>query len=75
MLSILSHSVDSILTRPQVALSVRATNVYEEQSLGVYLDNEEGDEEEPNKPSNVHAWGTYLAWHARRQLSFGAPIV
>ncbi|CAE6533332.1 unnamed protein product [Rhizoctonia solani] len=53
-----------------IALSVRATNVYEERSLGVYLDDEEGDEEEPNKPANVHAWGTYLAWHARRQLSF-----
>ncbi|CUA74180.1 Low-affinity potassium transport protein [Saccharomyces cerevisiae S288c] [Rhizoctonia solani] len=53
-----------------IALSVRATNVYEERSLGVYLDDEQADEEEPNKPSNVHAWGTYLAWHARRQLSF-----
>ncbi|KAJ1305946.1 hypothetical protein OPQ81_010663 [Rhizoctonia solani] len=53
-----------------IALSVRATNVYEEQSLGVYLDNEKGDEEEPNNPSSVHAWGSYLAWHARRQLSF-----
>ncbi|KAH7334631.1 cation transport protein-domain-containing protein [Rhizoctonia solani] len=53
-----------------IALSVRATNVYEEQSLGVYLDDEQVDEEEPNKPANFHAWGTYLAWHARRQLSF-----
>ncbi|CCO33656.1 Low-affinity potassium transport protein [Rhizoctonia solani AG-1 IB] len=52
-----------------IALSVRATNVYEEQSLGVYLDGE-GDEEEPNGPSSVSAWGSYLAWHARRQLSF-----
>ncbi|CAE7230532.1 unnamed protein product [Rhizoctonia solani] len=53
-----------------IALSVRATNVYEERSLGVYLDDEQVDEEEPNKPAGVHAWGTYLAWHARRQLSF-----
>ncbi|KAG8732556.1 low affinity potassium transporter [Ceratobasidium sp. 423] len=57
-----------------IALSVRATNVYEEQSLGVYLDDERRDEEEPSRPSDVHAWGSYLAWHARRQLSFGAPI-
>ncbi|CAE6454324.1 unnamed protein product [Rhizoctonia solani] len=53
-----------------IALSVRATNVYEEKSLGVYLDEEQGDEEEPNNPSNVYTWGSYLAWHARRQLSF-----
>ncbi|KAF8740254.1 TrkH protein, partial [Rhizoctonia solani] len=55
-----------------IALSVRATNVYEEQSLGIYLD---GDEEEPNNPSNAYSWGSYLAWHARRQLSFGQSIV
>ncbi|KAF8756681.1 TrkH protein [Rhizoctonia solani] len=55
-----------------IALSVRATNVYEEQSLGIYLD---GDEEEPNNPSNAYSWGSYLAWHARRQLSFGPSIV
>ncbi|OCB85102.1 TrkH-domain-containing protein [Sanghuangporus baumii] len=54
------------------ALHVQATNVYEEKSLGVFEDEEEEDDEaEPNvegtKPASV---GRYLAWHARRQLSF-----
>ncbi|KAF8608135.1 TrkH-domain-containing protein [Ceratobasidium sp. AG-I] len=54
-----------------IAISVRSTNVYEEQSLGIYLDNENKDEEEPNPSGGpMHAWGSYLAWHARRQLSF-----
>ncbi|KAL5504732.1 hypothetical protein ACEPAH_7395 [Sanghuangporus vaninii] len=48
-----------------------STNVYEEKSLGVFEDEEEEDEAEPNvegtKPASV---GRYLAWHARRQLSF-----
>ncbi|KAG9124577.1 low affinity potassium transporter [Ceratobasidium sp. 392] len=54
-----------------IAISVRSTNVYEEQSLGIYLDDQKGDEEEPNPSGRpIHAWGSYLAWHARRQLSF-----
>lgn len=57
---------------PPVAISVRSTNVYEEQSLGIYLDSDNQDEEEPNPSGGpMHAWGSYLAWHARRQLSFG----
>ncbi|KAG8770567.1 low affinity potassium transporter [Ceratobasidium sp. 428] len=54
-----------------IALSVRSTNVYEEQSLGIYLDDAKGEEEEPNPSGRtIYAWGSYLAWHARRQLSF-----
>ena len=59
--------------------SVRATNVYEERSLGVYeddadaLDDELNDDARWNAPaeSRVAIWGKYLARHARRQLSFG----
>lgn len=44
-----------------IAISVRRTNVYEEDSLGVYSDpNEEGDENQPS----------YVASHLRRQLSY-----
>ncbi|ELU39184.1 potassium ion transporter (Trk1), putative [Rhizoctonia solani AG-1 IA] len=70
-ISALAPAVKYVAVYP-IALSVRATNVYEEQSLGIYLD---GDEEEPNNPSNAYSWGSYLAWHARRQLSFGPSIL
>ncbi|PWY99988.1 hypothetical protein BCV70DRAFT_103626 [Testicularia cyperi] len=52
-----------------LALSVRSTNVYEEKSLGVYVD-------EPTEPgalpqeTNAKVWGNFLASHARRQLAF-----
>ncbi|CAO1616976.1 unnamed protein product [Parajaminaea phylloscopi] len=54
-----------------IALSVRSTNVYEERSLGVYVEKNGGDEdaELPNSSSPA-GWGTYLAAHARRQLAF-----
>ncbi|KAG9044097.1 low affinity potassium transporter [Tulasnella sp. UAMH 9824] len=55
-----------------VALSVRSTNVYEEQSLGIF-ETEAKDEEdfEPElRESRGKLWGRYLAMHARRQLSF-----
>ena len=59
-------------------LSVRATNVYEEKSLGVYENANEDDDELDNdahwnrpSESRVAIWGKYLARHARRQLSFG----
>nr|VWO95950.1 Carboxylic ester hydrolase (EC [Ganoderma boninense] len=57
--------------------SVRATNVYEEQSLGVYEDTSKEDDElnddarwNSSSESRVAIWGKYLARHARRQLSF-----
>ncbi|KAI0763530.1 TrkH-domain-containing protein [Trametes elegans] len=59
-----------------IAMSVRATNVYEEKSLGVYEVQSEYDEINDqafwNQPSEsrVAIWGRYLARHARRQLSF-----
>ncbi|KAI6163432.1 cation transport protein-domain-containing protein [Pisolithus thermaeus] len=53
-----------------IALSVRSTNVYEEQSLGIFPSDE--DDEESFRPigSRVAIWGRYLGMHARRQLSF-----
>jgi hypothetical protein len=54
------------------SLSVRATNVYEERSLGVYKDHASIDEEKISSSGNgVTIWGNYLAMHARRQLAFG----
>ncbi|KAI0629974.1 TrkH-domain-containing protein [Trametes polyzona] len=59
-----------------IAMSVRATNVYEAKSLGVYEsdseDDEINDDEHWNRPSEsrVAIWGRYLMRHARRQLSF-----
>ncbi|KAI5948642.1 TRK1 [Candida theae] len=44
-----------------IAISVRRTNVYEEQSLGVYTKDEEGDE---NTPTN------FVGAHLRNQLSY-----
>lgn len=43
-----------------IAISVRRTNVYEEQSLGLYGSADEGEDGEPS----------YVGAHLRRQLSF-----
>ncbi|KIJ65956.1 hypothetical protein HYDPIDRAFT_110073 [Hydnomerulius pinastri MD-312] len=56
-----------------IALSVRSTNVYEEQSLGIFRsDDGMSDEERAFQPtgSRMTVWSRYLAMHARRQLSF-----
>ncbi|KAF7351098.1 Potassium transport protein [Mycena sanguinolenta] len=58
-----------------IAMSVRSTNVYEEQSLGVFraAGPEPEDEEDNFKPtgeSRAMVWSRYLAMHARRQLAF-----
>ncbi|KAH9932738.1 TrkH-domain-containing protein [Epithele typhae] len=64
-----------------IAMSVRATNVYEQKSLGVYEqvpeDDEIDDDEHWNRPteSRVAIWGKYLLRHARRQLSFVFELV
>lgn len=50
-----------------IALSVRSSNVYEERSLGL---DEEGMADEDEEPK-TKLWGSYLAWHARKQLAFG----
>ncbi|KAG6902774.1 hypothetical protein C0995_011922 [Termitomyces sp. Mi166 len=54
------------------AVHVRSTNVYEEQSLGVFPDDDDTDEVD-FEPTNhrVSTWGRYLALHARKQLAFG----
>ncbi|XP_006461276.1 hypothetical protein AGABI2DRAFT_118180 [Agaricus bisporus var. bisporus H97] len=54
-----------------IALSVRSSNVYEEQALGVY--KPEDDPEvifETAGGSRMRIWGRYFAMHARRQLAF-----
>ena len=48
--------------------SVRSTNVYEEQSLGIYPEDEDDD---MSSSGRTGIWGHYLKTHARRQLSFG----
>lgn len=55
--------------------SVRSTNVYEEQSLGVFQEDDDSDEEDEFQPvgPRVTVWSRYLAMHARRQLAFGTP--
>lgn len=56
-----------------IAMSVRSTNVYEEQSLGVFKEDDDQDEEQKFEPSGprLTVWSRYLAMHARRQLAFG----
>ncbi|KAI0317188.1 cation transport protein-domain-containing protein [Amylostereum chailletii] len=56
-----------------IALSVRSTNVYEGQSLGIYREDEEEDAIEDNfshSGNRMTVWSRYLAMHARKQLSF-----
>lgn len=67
--------VHLILTRDPIAMSVRSTNVYEEQSLGIFH-NEEFDEEHAFNPSGPRfsVWSRYLTMHARKQLAFGVSL-
>ncbi|GHJ86990.1 hypothetical protein NliqN6_3392 [Naganishia liquefaciens] len=51
-----------------IAMSVRATNVYEEKSLGVFKEGPDEDEEPTDQ--GPQAITKYLGWHARRQLAF-----
>ncbi|TCD60471.1 low affinity potassium transporter [Steccherinum ochraceum] len=54
-----------------IALSVRSTNVYEEQSLGVYPSETLDTTYKPDTQENrIAIWGKYLMRHTRRQLSF-----
>ncbi|KAK0621141.1 cation transport protein-domain-containing protein [Bombardia bombarda] len=48
-----------------IAISVRRTNVYEEQSLGIYTSGDHNDE-----PGNSDTDLSYVGAHLRRQLSF-----
>ena len=56
-------------------VSVRSTNVYEEQSLGVFDPQEHDDDDESNvlDPGRTTTWSRYLTMHARQQLAFGKP--
>ncbi|KAF9782414.1 cation transport protein-domain-containing protein [Thelephora terrestris] len=54
-----------------IAMSVRSTNVYEENSLGVYEEDMESvDENFTPAGSTATVWSRYLALHMRKQLSF-----
>lgn len=50
------------------AMSIRSTNVYEERSLGVYED--ESDDGSEREVEAGRSPGTYIAYHARKQLAF-----
>ena len=53
-------------------MSVRSTNVYEENSLGIFDDDDESvDENFTPVGSTATVWSRYLALHMRKQLSFG----
>ncbi|KAG2015589.1 potassium transporter [Coprinopsis cinerea AmutBmut pab1-1] len=56
-----------------IAMSVRSTNVYEANSLGIFPeleDEEENEENFNNQGPRVQVWGRYLMMHIRQQLSF-----
>ncbi|TFK44919.1 cation transport protein-domain-containing protein [Crucibulum laeve] len=55
-----------------IAMSVRSTNVYEEQSLGVFPDEDPDPDSQtvPQGQSRMTIWSRYLAMHARKQLAF-----
>ncbi|WVR05584.1 hypothetical protein IAU60_002603 [Kwoniella sp. DSM 27419] len=56
-----------------IAMSVRSTNVYEEQALGVYEHDASATlgEDEPQFKGRKHeVFSKYLLWHMRRQLAF-----
>ncbi|KZV62678.1 TrkH-domain-containing protein [Peniophora sp. CONT] len=61
-----------------ITMSVRATNVYEEKSLGIFKEEEEEDKlindiendaAYPESDGRVAIWGRYLGRHVRHQLS------
>lgn len=71
--SLAYQTVEAMLTY----FSVRSTNVYEEQSLGIFEEEEDNDENDESFQATGHRvtiWSRYLAMHARRQLSFGQFI-
>lgn len=57
-----------------VAMSIRSTNVYEEQSLGVFEVEPEDQDEEPalreSQGSRRERIGRYFGWHLRRQVTY-----
>lgn len=55
-----------------LALLVRTTNVYEERSLGITSNDDDGPENVPHESDQRKVWGKFLSTHARRQLAFDA---
>ncbi|KAJ7154458.1 cation transporter, partial [Mycena haematopus] len=55
-----------------VAMTIRSTNVYESESLGVFEEPPDEEDEEPvdlDKIEPREALGRYLKWHLDRQIS------
>ncbi|KAG9312203.1 cation transport protein-domain-containing protein [Chiua virens] len=76
-LSALAPAVKYVSCTCNTALSVRATNVYEEKSLGIYYHEDQfpaAEQAFKTEGSRMSMWGHYLAMHARYQLSFGASL-
>lgn len=58
-------------------MSIRATNVYEERSLGVFEAPPADEDEEPGDLETLpprERIGKYLGWHLRRQVANGALL-
>lgn len=70
------YNVCLTFTQDPIAMSVRATNVYEEQSLGIF------HEEESNKELGLHedsaprlsVLSQYVIMHVEKQLAFGVYL-
>lgn len=68
-----SYMVMMYISVMPIAISIRRTNVYEEQSLGIYNDNEDEETEESNSDDDgdkKKEEPSYVSNHLRRQLSF-----
>lgn len=63
-----SYMVMMYISVLPMAISIRRTNVYEEQSLGVYLDDGSQDDDESQGSKNKVK--SFIGAHLRRQLSF-----
>ena len=53
-----------------IALSIRASNVYEERSMGVFEDSDDEDSDEEEARLERKSLPTYIAHHGRKLLSF-----
>ncbi|CAH2447662.1 Potassium transport system component [Komagataella phaffii CBS 7435] len=63
-----SYMVMMYISVLPLAISIRRTNVYEEQSLGVYYPPGQMEEDESDAHQNKP--GTFIGTHLRKQLSF-----
>ncbi|ONH68636.1 Low-affinity potassium transport protein [Cyberlindnera fabianii] len=59
-----SYMVMMYISVMPLAISIRRTNVYEEQSLGIYAGGDESSPADENKPTS------FIGAHLRKQLSF-----